>query len=111
MREKYARRLRRENLCIAALLLLSVVWMVMIGEGWFFGGAVNPRDGDLVITEDGDELVFRGRKSFSTGGVVSDLTVLEGVVDGTGTHVFAIVPTDQPAGCLTTVPPKAWAMI
>ena len=37
MREKYARRLRRENLCIAALLLLSVVWMIMIGEGWFFG--------------------------------------------------------------------------
>lgn len=61
-----------------------------------FGGAVNPRDGDLVITEDGDELVFHGRKSFSTGGVVSDLTVLEGVVDGTDTHVFAIVPTDQP---------------
>lgn len=62
----------------------------------FFGGAVNPRDGDLVITEDGDELVFSGRKSFSTGGVVSDLTVLEGVLDGTDTHVFAIVPTDQP---------------
>jgi alkylation response protein AidB-like acyl-CoA dehydrogenase len=62
----------------------------------FFGGAVNPRDSDLTITEDGDELVFHGRKSFSTGGVVSDLTVLEGVVDGTDTHVFAIVPTDQP---------------
>ncbi|QEO15027.1 monooxygenase [Agromyces intestinalis] len=60
-----------------------------------FGGAVNPRDADLVITEDGDELVFNGRKSFSTGGVVSDLTVLEGVLDGTDTHIFAIVPTDQ----------------
>ena len=61
-----------------------------------FGGAVNPRDSDLVIREDGDELVYSGRKSFSTGGVVSDLTVLEGVIEGTDTHVFAIVPTDQP---------------
>ncbi|MGW9114990.1 acyl-CoA dehydrogenase family protein [Microbacterium sp. NPDC055683] len=60
-----------------------------------FGGAVNPRDADLVVTEDGDELVFSGRKSFSTGGVVSDLTVLEGVLQGTDTHIFAIVPTDQ----------------
>jgi alkylation response protein AidB-like acyl-CoA dehydrogenase len=62
----------------------------------FFGGAVNPRDADLVITEDGDELIFNGRKSFSTGGRVADLTVLEGVLTGTDTHVFAIVPTDQP---------------
>ena len=62
----------------------------------FFGGAVNPRDSDLVITEDGDELVFNGRKSFSTGGRVADLTVLEGVLEGTDTHIFAIVPTDQP---------------
>src|SRR5690606_37575994 len=62
----------------------------------FFGGAVNPRDEDLVITEDGDQLVFNGRKTFSTGGRVADLTVLEGVLSGTETHVFAIVPTEQP---------------
>ncbi|WP_394770404.1 acyl-CoA dehydrogenase family protein [Lacisediminihabitans sp.] len=61
-----------------------------------FGGAVNPRDSDLIVTEDGDQLVFTGRKSFSTGGQVSDLTVLEGVLDGTDTHIFAIVPTAQP---------------
>lgn len=65
-------------------------------NGWFFGGAVNPRDDDLVITVDGDELVFNGHKSFSTGGRVSDVTVLEGVIEGTDRHVFAIVPTDQP---------------
>ena len=57
---------------------------------------MNPRDSDLTITEEGDELVFNGHKSFSTGGVVSDLTVLEGILDGTDTHIFAIVPTDQP---------------
>ncbi|GAA3679189.1 monooxygenase [Nocardioides ginsengisoli] len=63
---------------------------------WFFGGAVNPRDADLTIRIDGDDLVYSGRKSFSTGGVVSDVTVLEGVIEGTGDHAFAIVPTQQP---------------
>lgn len=62
----------------------------------FFGGAVNPRDSDLTIKEVDGQLVFNGRKSFSTGGQVADLTVIEGVLDGTETHVFAIVPTDQP---------------
>ena len=62
----------------------------------FFGGAVNPRDADLVIADEGDTLVFRGKKSFSTGGKVSDLTVLEGVLEGTDSHVFAIVPSQQP---------------
>lgn len=65
-------------------------------DRWFFGGAVNPRDADLVIREDGVELVYSGEKSFSTGGRISDVTVLEGVLEGTDKHVFAIVPTDQP---------------
>lgn len=66
-------------------------------QQWFYGGAVNPRDDDLTIRVEGDELVFSGQKSFSTGGRVSDVTVLEGVIEGTENHVFAIVPTDQPA--------------
>lgn len=69
-------------------------------QEWFFGGAVNPRDDDLTIRlvdgPDGQQLSFNGRKSFSTGGRVSDVTVLEGVIEGTEQHVFAIVPTDQP---------------
>ncbi|MCX2730283.1 acyl-CoA dehydrogenase family protein [Saccharopolyspora sp. NFXS83] len=63
----------------------------------FFGGAVNPRDSDVVITDEGDEIVYTGRKSFSTGSKVSDLTVLEGVLEGTDKHIFAIVPSDQEA--------------
>lgn len=59
-------------------------------------GAVNPRDNDLLITEEGDHLVFDGFKNFNTGGVVSDLTVLEGVYAGTEYHIFAFVPTAQP---------------
>ncbi|WP_410590338.1 acyl-CoA dehydrogenase family protein [Amycolatopsis sp. lyj-23] len=61
----------------------------------FFGGAVNPRDSDLTITEDGDSIVYNGHKSFSTGSKVSDLTVLEGVLAGTEDHIFAIVPSQQ----------------
>ena len=64
-------------------------------QRWFFGGAVNPRDNDLTIREDGDQLVYSGRKSFSTGSKVSDVTVLEGVLEGTDTHIFAIVPSQQ----------------
>ncbi|GAB3856037.1 monooxygenase [Nocardioides maradonensis] len=76
---------------------IAAVEQAATTETWFFGGAVNPRDADLTIREEGDELVFTGRKSFSTGGRVSDVTVLEGVLEGTDKHIFAIVPTDQPA--------------
>lgn len=62
---------------------------------WFFGGAVNPRDEDVVVRDEGDTLTFTGRKSFSTGSKVSDVTVLEGVLEGTDDHVFAIVPSDS----------------
>ncbi|MDF2442286.1 MAG: hypothetical protein JWR01_489 [Subtercola sp.] len=75
---------------------IAAVEQLYTENSLLFGGAVNPRDSDLTIVEDGDQLVFSGRKSFSTGGVVSDLTVLEGVLAGTETHIFAIVPTDQP---------------
>ncbi|GAA5990146.1 hypothetical protein JCM10908_005843 [Rhodotorula pacifica] len=65
---------------------------------WVYGGAVNPRDSDLAITEseDGKKLIFNGRKAFSTGSKISDLTVLEGVLPDGKTHVFAIVESKQP---------------
>lgn len=72
-------------------------WQKQILENdWFIGGAVNPRNADLKITSDGDHIVFNGFKHFNTGGVVSDVTVLEGVLDGTEDHIFAFVPTRQP---------------
>lgn len=40
--------------------------------------------------------MLQRRKFFNTGGVVSDLTVLEGVLEGTEDHIFAFVPTEQP---------------
>ncbi|KAG4434742.1 hypothetical protein IFR05_009768 [Cadophora sp. M221] len=69
---------------------------LIIENNYFVGGAVNPRDNDLHITQEGDHLVFDGFKNFNTGGVVSDLTVLEGVYAGTEHHIFAFVPTAQP---------------
>ncbi|KAJ5225166.1 hypothetical protein N7468_006391 [Penicillium chermesinum] len=68
----------------------------IIKNNYFVGGAVNPRDSDLKITAEGDHIVFNGQKFFNTGGVVSDLTVLEGVLEGTDGHIFALVPTVQP---------------
>ena len=67
----------------------------IISNNYFVGGAVNPRNSDLKITSDGEEVVFNGSKFFNTGGAVSDLTVLEGVLDGTTDHIFTIVPTEQ----------------
>lgn len=52
---------------------------LIIENNYFVGGAVNPRDEDQTITDGGDHVVFNGSKHFNTGGVVSDLTVLEGV--------------------------------
>lgn len=75
---------------------IAAVEELYTSNNFFFGGAVNPRDSDLTITEEDGQLVYNGHKSFSTGGRVADLTVLEGVLDGTDTHVFAIVPTQQP---------------
>ena len=54
---------------------------LIIENNYFVGGAVNPRDNDQKIRDDGNHVIFSGFKNFNTGGVVSDLTVLEGVSD------------------------------
>jgi alkylation response protein AidB-like acyl-CoA dehydrogenase len=69
---------------------------LIIENNYFIGGAVNPRDSDLNISSQGDKIVFEGFKHFNTGGVVSDLTVLEGVFEGTEDHIFAFAPTNDP---------------
>lgn len=74
---------------------VTAVEKLYTSNNLFFGGAVNPRDSDLLITDLGDEIEFNGTKSFSTGSRISDLTVLEGVLEGTDRHVFAIVPSKQ----------------
>ncbi|CZR69245.1 related to thermophilic desulfurizing enzyme family protein [Phialocephala subalpina] len=73
-------------------------WLREFTEGnYYLGGAVNPRNADMIAVDHGDDLVFNGDKFFSTGGVISDVTVLEGVLQGSdGLHTFAYVRTDQP---------------
>ena len=68
----------------------------MLTKAQFIGGAVNPRDSDLKITSSGSNIIFNGFKNFNTGGVVSDLTVLEGVLEGTEDHIFTLVNTSNP---------------
>ncbi|PWN38727.1 acyl-CoA dehydrogenase NM domain-like protein [Ceraceosorus guamensis] len=67
---------------------------------YFLGGAVNPRDADLHITKLGadGELEFNGKKTFSTGSKISDVTILEGTFAGESAdapHVFAPVLSKQ----------------
>lgn len=64
---------------------------------WFFGGAVNPRDADLTAVDSGDDLVFSGDKTFSTGSKVSDVTWLEGTIEGGDPNqsVFALAPSNH----------------
>lgn len=69
---------------------------LIIENNYFIGGAVNPRDSDLKISSEGDFIVFDGHKNFNTGGLVSDLTILEGVLEGTDQHIFTAVQTRQP---------------
>ncbi|KAF2679635.1 acyl-CoA dehydrogenase NM domain-like protein [Lentithecium fluviatile CBS 122367] len=69
---------------------------LILENNYFIGGAVNPRDNDLKITPKDDKIVYNGFKHFNTGGVISDLTVLEGVLEGTEDHIFAFAPTRQP---------------
>ncbi|WP_199423862.1 acyl-CoA dehydrogenase family protein [Actinotalea solisilvae] len=64
-------------------------------ERWFFGGAVNPRDADLVAVDLGGDLSFSGHKTFSTGSKVSDVTWLEAAIDGHEEHIFALAPSDH----------------
>ena len=64
-------------------------------NNYFVGGAVNPRDSDLKITSEDGFIVFDGFKNFNTGGVISDLTVLEGALEGSEAHIFAYAPTNQ----------------
>jgi len=71
------------------------VQKLIIENNYFIGGAVNPRDSDLRITSEGDHIIFDGFKHFNTGGVISDLTVLEGIYEGTEDHIFAFAVTNQ----------------
>jgi alkylation response protein AidB-like acyl-CoA dehydrogenase len=66
-----------------------------VRNNYFYGGAINPRDEDVRIIDDGDTLRLNGRKSFASGSAVSDLTCLTGTLDD-GRLVFVIVDSKSP---------------
>ncbi|MCO5998070.1 acyl-CoA dehydrogenase family protein [Actinoallomurus rhizosphaericola] len=62
---------------------------------YFYSGAINPRDKDIVATDEGDTLRLNGGKSFASGSLVSDLTCLTAALE-TGGSLFVIVDTKSP---------------
>ncbi|MEV4711628.1 acyl-CoA dehydrogenase family protein [Micromonospora sp. NPDC049374] len=61
----------------------------------FYSGAINPRDKDLTVTDEGDTIRLDGRKSFASGSGVSDRTCLAGSLPD-GRPVFTIVDSKSP---------------
>ena len=53
---------------------------LIVGDNLLVAVAANPWNGDQKITDAGDHIIFNGFKHFNTGGVTSDLTVLEEVI-------------------------------
>ncbi|KAL8833845.1 MAG: hypothetical protein Q9170_004067 [Blastenia crenularia] len=68
---------------------------LIIENNYFIGGAVNPRDQDLTVADAGSHINFTGFRNVNTSGIISDLTVLEGVYEGTEQYVFALTPTKK----------------
>jgi alkylation response protein AidB-like acyl-CoA dehydrogenase len=71
-----------------------------VGEGWFWGGASNPRDPGLTLTRADGAYLVRGRKGFATGAQVADRIVVSGTLE-TGDlaarrKIMVVVPGDAP---------------
>lgn len=65
-------------------------------HGWFWGGAFNPRDAELLLTPDADGFLLDGRKSFSTGALLADRLGASALRSDTGAPVFLVLDPDQP---------------
>jgi alkylation response protein AidB-like acyl-CoA dehydrogenase len=61
---------------------------------YLYSGAINPRDKDIVATDDGAALRLNGGKSFASGSLVSDLTCLTCALEDK--RLFVIVDTRSP---------------
>jgi alkylation response protein AidB-like acyl-CoA dehydrogenase len=112
------RRVAQDDASLAQILGYHYLWTSMprlwgtdeqrerfeaksVRESLLWAAAVNPRDNDVVIHDEGDQVRIRGRKSFSTGARASDHLILEGVfVDENGhpteQRAFALAPSNAP---------------
>lgn len=62
-------------------------------NNWFWGNSLNPLDRRLALVTTGAGRVLRGEKSFSTGGIDSDMLIISAIEDGTGKLIVAAIPT------------------
>ena len=104
-------RCRAENLESAGLLAelsarLAAVEEQATKERWFFGGAVNPRDADLIIADEGEEIVFRGDR-FEVVGLLAAgggaVQVFEALDGSGGVDYLQAQARDNPTAFLTLV--------
>ncbi|MFO7250891.1 MAG: acyl-CoA dehydrogenase family protein [Actinomycetes bacterium] len=66
-----------------------------VEQGWFFGGASNPRDPGLTLTREEGGYRVHGRKGFATGAQVADRIVVSGAT-AEGRKVMVIVDGRAP---------------
>jgi len=62
-------------------------------NNWFWGNSLNPLDRRLALVTTEAGRVLRGEKSFSTGGIDSDMLIVSAIEDGTGKLIVAALPT------------------
>lgn len=62
-------------------------------NNWFWGNSLNPLDRRLALVTTETGRVLRGEKSFSTGGLDSDMLIVSAIEDGTGKLIVAALPT------------------
>jgi alkylation response protein AidB-like acyl-CoA dehydrogenase len=62
----------------------------------FWGNALNPLDDRAVLERRGEELVIRGKKSFSSGSHDADVLVVSAKDPTTGKLMVAVIPGDRP---------------
>lgn len=64
-------------------------------HNWFWGNSLNPLDRRLALVATRTGRVLRGEKSYSTGGIDSDMLVVSAIEDGTGKLVVVALPSDR----------------
>lgn len=61
-----------------------------VEQGWFWGGASNPRDPGLTLTREDGAYLVHGRKGFATGAQVADRIVVSGAAPEGGKVMLVV---------------------
>lgn len=63
--------------------------------GWFWGGAINPRDADVGLRVEGGRLLLSGRKTFCTGARVADRLIVAARRQDTERPLLVSIPANR----------------